>query len=293
MNLLRVGLVLLFLNVACLSFGAEIYLQNGDRITGEIIEQSDTQIRIATKAMGEIVVDAKYVKPKEEPKPQAVVEESPWDRSISFGYNQTGGNTQKSGANMVLKANRKTDDDEWSFEHRSSYTSSDKKMDSKKFYGMGRYANNFGRDNKKYVFYKVEGDQDRFANIDYRFIPSVGYGYWFYDEDDFKLLAETAVGYQYTNYRDDTKSSGEAVIIPRAYLEKVLMHDLKLTQDLVLYPSLDDMEALRFHSDTSLVYALKDGLSLKFSFIDDYNSMPSGSSKKNDYQLVTMLEYAF
>jgi len=292
-KLLRVGFIVFFLNIACLSYGEEIYLQNGDRISGEIIDQTEDQVRIRTEAMGEIVVNKEYIKADEEPEPQEVVEESPWSRSISLGYNQTGGNTQKSGAHLVMKANRKTDDDEWSMEHRSSYTSSDKKMDSKKFYGMARYANSFGRNKKKYVFYKIEGDQDRFANIDYRFIPSVGYGYWFYDEDDFKLKAEAAIGYQYTNYRDDTKSSSEAVIIPRVYLEKVLMHDLKLTQDLTIYPSLDDMEALRFHSDTSLVYALKDGLSLKFSFIDDYNSQPSGSSKKNDYQLVTMLEYAF
>jgi len=67
---------------------------------------------------------------------------------------------------------------------------------------MGRYAYSFSEEMKWYHFYKIEGSQDRFANVDSRITPSSGLGYWFSDEDDYKAMVESALGYEHTSYVD-------------------------------------------------------------------------------------------
>lgn len=83
-----------------------------------------------------------------------------------------------------LMINRKTDSDEWTGQLKAYFSTSNDEIDAKKFYGMGRYAFSYGSNLKWYNFYKFEADQDRFANIDYRLIPSTGVGYWFSDLED-------------------------------------------------------------------------------------------------------------
>ncbi len=297
----NLGRILMALCLVCAASAAgaeEITLINGDKITGEVIEDTGTEIRIMTEAMGEVDILKAYIETpeaKEEPAPEPVPakEKSAWLRKVLLGYSQSGGNTQKSQMNLNFTASKKTDHDEWSFKYDAFYSSADKKMDAKKFYGMGRYAFSFGDEMKWYDFYKIEGEQDRFANVDYRVIPSTGVGYWFSDEEDWKLMAECAVGYEYTNYRDNTKSTGEAVLIPRAFLEKKFANNLVVSQDVTLYPSLKDTGDYRLHSETSLTSPISETLSLKFSFIDDFDSNPGGDTKKNDYRLVSGLEYQF
>ncbi len=102
---------------------------------------------------------------------------------------------------------------------------------------MARYAYSFGGDLKWYNFYKLEADEDYFADIDYRLTPSTGVGYWFSDTDDLKAMAEMGLGYQYTNYRIEVKSTGEPVLVPRIFIDKRLIAKLHLSEDLTAYPS--------------------------------------------------------
>jgi len=269
----------------------EIQLSNGDKVTGEIIKETDQQVEVLTVAMGTVVIDKAFIKKPEPAKGEK--EKSPWTREVSLGYSQTGGNTEESQGNFTLAMDRKTDEDEWNVKMDSLYSSSNKKMDSRKFYGMGRYAFSFGEKSKWYNFYKIEGDQDRFANIYYRIIPAVGIGYWFSDKEEFKVMVELAVGLEHTNYRDDTRNSTEAVLIPRGYLMKKLSDTLTVSEDVTLYPSLGEVGDFRLKSETALTNAMTESMALKVSFIDEFNSSPAGSTKKNDYRLVSSIVYAF
>ncbi|RLC35405.1 MAG: hypothetical protein DRZ76_00285, partial [Candidatus Nealsonbacteria bacterium] len=166
-------------------------------------------------------------------------EEKPklWQGAISLGYNKTSGNTNTSALSAGFFADRKSDKDEVNLKATLSYSSSDKKMDTQKWYTMSRYAYSFWK-KKWYNFYKLELDHDRFANIDYRILPSMGVGYWFSDSEDFKAMTEAAAGFEHTNYRDDTKDSNEILLIPKAYLEKKVFKNSRISQELILYPSL-------------------------------------------------------
>jgi len=166
-------------------YADEVILKNQDRISGAIIEESDEKIVVETEAMGRVDIKREFVETiKTEETKIAAEEEEPklWQKDVSLGYNKSSGNTQNSQLSLNLFLNRKTEDDEFTVKGDSYHSSSNKKMDAQKWNGMVRYAYSFW-ERKWYNFYKIEGDHDRFANIDYRLIPSTGVGYWFSDKN--------------------------------------------------------------------------------------------------------------
>ena len=277
----------------------EIYLKNKDRLTGEIIEESDESISLNTEAMGVISVKKDMIEriaraEREEIPQEEVVKEVAWEGSVSAGYNVARGNTENDqlSAGFFLRRSR-MHVDEIALKGDIFYSASNKETDAQKLHGSARYAFSFGEDKKWYNFYKIEADHDRFANIDYRLIPGVGVGYWFLDLPRTKMMAEIAIGLEHTDYRDETENSNEAILIPRAFFERGLFVNSKLTQDVTLYPSLMDVGEFRLHSETTFTNPITDKLSLNFSLINDYDSDPPDDTKSHDLRLISSLAYGF
>jgi putative salt-induced outer membrane protein len=225
---------------------------------------------------------------------EQAAEEPVWQREFSLGYTKSSGNTEASQLSATLSADRKIEHvNEINLKADLFYSSSNGQMDAQRWQGMGRYAFSFGETKKWYNFYKFEADHDKFANVDYRLIPAAGVGYWLYDLPEMKVMAELAIGFEHTDYSDRSKESNEAILIPRAFFEKTFFEDTKFSQDLSLYPALDDFSDYRLHSETALTTALNEKLSLRLSLIDDYNSSPASSAEKNDLRLISSLAYSF
>lgn len=275
----------------------EVHLKNGDKISGEVIKEDEKVIEIETDAMGLISIKREFITRIVNDEEIEVVKtkqkkDKLWERNISLGYNKSSGNTQSSQLSMSLYANRKMQANEFTLKGDSFYSSSNKKMDAQRYSGMVRYAFSFW-EKKWYNFYKFEGDHNRFANINYRLIPSIGLGYWFSDERDLRFMTEIAVGLEHTAFRDSTKDSDELVLIPRAFFEKELFGKSRVKQDLSLYPSLSDAGEYRLHSETIFINPINEKLSLQFSLIDDYNSNPVKDTKNNDTRFISSLVYSF
>lgn len=234
------------------------------------------------------------VEVKAKPKREEIVKNavSVWERKISLGYSQVGGNVESSDLAFDVFLNQKKALTENSFGLGGSFSSSERRSTSRKFHGLARTANSFGADNKWYRFLKLEGDHDRFSNIDQRFVPSVGLGYWFSDKEEFKAMLEVGAGAEYTNYRDNTKSETQAVLVPRGYIEKTF-NKMKLSQEVIAYPSFKDEMEYRLHSETAVTNPISDNVFLKVSLIDDFNSKPKGDIEKNDYRMTSGLDVKF
>lgn len=276
------------------AYSEEIHLKNGDRLSGEIIEQNDASISLKTDAIGTILIKRNHIDyiGSAEKEILAQTEERRWQRKASLGYNQLSGNTQNNQFSLTFSANRKTDYDEFIIKANTFYSSSNEKMDAQKWYGMARYAFSSLR-NKWYNFYKIEADHDRFADINYRVIPIAGVGYWLFDNPDLKAMAEVGLGLEYTNFRSTAKNSSEIILAPRVFLEKKFFDSLKVSQDIIMYPYLGEIGEYRLRSETSLVNPINDKLSLKLSLIVDYNSVPSKGTKNSDTRIISGLTYAF
>jgi putative salt-induced outer membrane protein YdiY len=294
-NIVFILLIILILTTQ--SYATEIYLKNGDRISGDIITQDKKNININSPVFGDINIDSKYVdhigsKPK--PKPEKPPKTSPWKGEITAGYNTARGNTEKEQLTASVSIDKKRSKiDEINLKANIFYSSANKKMNAQKWYTMARYARNFGKEKKWYWFSRSEIDHDKFADIYYRAVPVAGLGYWFIDKATSKALLECAAGWEYTNYSNNKKALSTAIVTPRIYLETTFFEKLKLSTDFTYYPSLSDFSIYRFHWDTTANFKVFENMSLRFSFVDDYNAAPPAGAKKNDIQLISSAVYSF
>jgi putative salt-induced outer membrane protein YdiY len=217
-----------------------------------------------------------------------------WQREVSVGYNRTSGNTHTSELLAKARINRNRKHvDEITLKGEAFYSSTERKMNAQKWYGMGRYAMSFGGNKNWYWFGRGEADHDRFANIDYRLIPAAGIGYWLFDEPEIKAMAEVGLGLEHTEYRDETENADEWVLVPRAFFEKTLFGKSKITQDLYVYPLIEDINQYRVHSETVFTTPVSEHVSLHISVVDDYNASPAPNVKKNDIRVISSIGYVF
>ena len=284
-----------------ISYADEVYLKNGDKITCEIVEITEETIFIESKAIGTVSIRREFIERIEglaEEGSLELVDEAEegamWDKKVSLGYNKTSGNTDTSQFSLDLFLNRNEKHvNEFTLKGSVYYSSSNRNMDAQKWYSSGRYAFSFGSDKKWYNFYRLEADHDRFANIGYRLLPSLGGGYWFFDADDVKIMAEMAIGYEYTDYRDATDDNKEVVFIPRGFFERSLFGKSRVRQNIIFYPAFNEPADYRLHSETVFTNPLTEKLSLNLSLIEDYDSEPVSGTKKNDVRLMSSLAYSF
>ncbi|MFC1576836.1 YdiY family protein [Candidatus Omnitrophota bacterium] len=277
-----------------------LYFNNNDRISGSIVSESETDITIRSETLGTITVKKGTIKKQTDAiqdrveakknKPQEIE----WKREVSAGYTLSKGNTENStmAGSFFLSRNMKHVD-EVTLKGDVYYGESDKKMDAQRWYGMGRYAVSFGSSRRWYGFVRGEADHDRFANIDYRLIPSAGVGYWLYDLEDLKLLAELAIGLEHTDFRDETEDSNEAIYIPRIYAEKKLFDAVSISESLTFYLPFAKVSNYRLRSKTSLNTSINEMLTFRIQLIDDYNSAPPDDTSKNDMRIISSLAYSF
>ncbi|MCP4650546.1 MAG: DUF481 domain-containing protein [PVC group bacterium] len=215
-----------------------------------------------------------------------------WDSEASLGYNRATGNTQSSQLAGAIEATRKKDGGELTVKASTLYSSQNKKMDGQKHSASVRSGFNFW-DAHWYGFMKFEAEHDRFANIDYRLLPSAGAGYWFLDTENWKSLFEVGLGLEHTEYSNNAKEATDVILIPRVFVEKSIFANSTLSQEIILYPNLEQGDQYRMRAETKFTNPLSEEMSLRCSFIDEYNSDPSGDIKKNDTRMIMSLVYSF
>lgn len=290
------------------AYAVQFQLTNGDLITGNIIQENPGEYLVQTQAMGTVTLLKHFVENKIETgdvidavkaasadaEEAKLEKEKHWDGKIAGALSRTRGNTNTTELNGGMKLHYKVEKKhEFDFETNSYYSSSERKMNAQRYDALVRYAYSFGREKKAYHFFKAEADHDRFANIDSRYTPSTGLGYWVWDREDLKLLGEAAIGTTFTQYRTGEEDQSELVLIPRLYGEKALFKGSRLSQDIIAYPSLTETGEYRWKSDTQFTNPITEKLALKLNWINEYNSRPGANAKELDMRLTTGLEYSF
>jgi len=282
------------------AFADEVYLKNGDKISGEVLDESEGKVSLKTESMGTLTIDNEAIEriaKAAETQPKKTEEEKSdpaWKREIAIGYDKTTGNTNESrlAASGSINRNRKHID-EWTLKGEVYYSTNERKTNAQQWYTMGRYAYSLGKTKKWYNFYRLEADHDRFEDIGYRLLPAAGLGFWLFDTDDIKLMAEVGAGYEYTKFRIEDNNKEQWVLTPMASFEKKLFDKTRLKQNLFYYPAFEDFNDYRLRSETYVDVGINDKLSLRLSLIDDFTSEPAPDTKKNDLRLTSGLAYSF
>ncbi|MCA9400650.1 MAG: DUF481 domain-containing protein [Candidatus Omnitrophica bacterium] len=224
---------------------------------------------------------------------QAVAEEGEWKRDVSLGYNQSNGNTEKAQLNASGSVQKAFDHSEFLSKLNIYYGETDSQMDTQKWDAKARYAYDFGEEYDWFNSYQVVVDHDRFADIDYRILPSVGIGYWLHRTDDFTWSIEGSLAYEITEYRTPgLDSDSEPAFVARTFLKKSIFKNAYITEDLSIIPSLDG-GGNRIKSETEFVNPRADNLDLNVKYIVDHDSEPAAGKKKTDTQFITGIKYSF
>lgn len=284
---------LFIISTAPTSSAEEIRLKNGDHVTGTILRHTSESITLETDSMGIITIQTKYVQ-LPGPKPIIVTAKehtNEWQAKINTGFNRRRGNVNDTNLTGGLKISKNSGHDEWTIDANARYEEDDRRMNAQEYIGSMRYAFSFGPDLKWYSFAKVQGEHDKFEDIDYRYTPSAGLGYWFADAPEFKFLIEIGGGVTYTEYTSDANADPTAEIIPRIFIEKKITEDLLLHDDFIVYPALSDTGEYRFKSIAAADYAITQNLTARLSLINEYTSNPPSPTKKNDTRIISEIVY--
>jgi len=130
-----------------------------------------------------------------------------------------------------------------------------------------------------YSFVNVGWSKDKFAGIDSRYYVGPGVGYNFLTGPKHFLSAEISLNYVNEKYTDDTYKEylgGRAF----AEYEYAFTDKNKFSQSVEYLHDFYDSDNYNVNSETALISALSDYLSLKTSYLVKYNNQPVPSTLK-------------
>lgn len=229
-------------------------------------------------------------KPKEEEKPTPKLEKTPpkakniaqntgfwdsgWDGSIEGGILIRSGNSENENVNGALKVTKTTGDWEHKFAAAAANTSSNEVRSAEQYKAGLQSRNNLS--DVDYVFGEVEWIKDRFSGFEFRLSETLGYGYKFYSDDDFKLSAEGSLGLQQSQ---ETGEDTENNFIQRlsADLEYKFNDNLYFTQHL----STEHAGGVFFSlSQSAIKSKISESLAFKFGVeLEHISEVPAGTEK--------------
>jgi len=224
--------------------------------------------------------------------PGSAAAESTWTRDIALGYNKSSGNTDKSELSISGAIKREWDNKNFGSSANIYYSESNGQMDSQEWVSLTRYAFDFTNEYKWFNSYQFEVTHDRFADIDYRLLPSVGIGYWLSRDEDWTWSVEASAGLEITKYRSSKPDDESAVMLGHTFLKKKIFDNAFIAEDLTIIPTLNNT-GMRIKSETAFTNPLSDGLDLSLKYIIDHDTEPSDNKKKTDTRIITALKYSF
>ena len=206
----------------------------------------------------------------------AHAEEKKWSDQAELSFVDTGGNTDittLSAKNLLKYKFSEKLQGEWTA--GALYGKTDGEKTAESYFSDLRFDYLFT--NRLYSFVAAGWSQDEFAGIDARYYAGPGVGYKFFAGPKHVLLGELGANYVYENY---TNGTDEAYIEGRAYAsyEYAFTEKNKFSQSVEYLHDFEDCENYTVNSETAVISALSDYLSLKTSYVVKYDNEPVPST---------------
>ena len=210
-----------------------------------------------------------------------------WSGELVAGLLITSGNSEDQDFNgefeIVKTMERWKHEFEVEFENNSS---GDERSDEK--YEV-EIQSNYSLSAIDYVFGELEWEKDRYSGYEFRAQEVIGYGYKFYDSDEFKLSAEGALGLQ--QFREEgQESQNEPVQKFEADLEWAITEGLSFLQSV----STEHSDGIFFSdSESYLKTKVMEHISLQLGFEAEHRSEVPVNTDKLDTKTKFNVVYDF
>ena len=284
--------ILLLIPVSAMAQTETIELENGDKVTGTIVERTDEKIVLTHDVLGRIEIPLAEVKPEEPPDPGlfGVGFLAGWTRTVSLGISGQQSNINTTKIISALDADFKDDTRRWAFDARYNFSASD--GDTTQNNAMTALERDFlFADSSWFAFARGRFDYDQLRSWRFRLQGEGGFGYEFITRETFELRGRT--GPSIAQEWNANQFRAEWMVGP-AFLWK-LTGTQKLEASNYFYyaftPSAEYRNVSDLHWQWNLVE--KPALSLKAGLVNEYQSDVAPGSEKNDLKYYTSVGLDF
>lgn len=310
---------------------AELHFNNGDRITGEVVQRVDGKIHFLSPVLGNLVIaeteaviietpdtpaeslaglppvieqvrlrDADVPRPDPRPAPPPK-----WKGKIEFGFNNQTGRTETSSLNLRGETTYAKDRSSYRVNARYLYGESTGLVTSDRRDAGFRWRHDLsGR-----IFAQAVTSyfSDRVANVDINLEQNAGFGYKFHDKDRSKASVGAGLTLQ---YREAAGVENGATVLGELFQDYTYKINGRLTfsQDinalyspdartrtlLVAAPSLsEEAENYKIRFNSTLQGKLSERISLNLRYEYEYDNAILSRDNRTDQRVSSSLGYSF
>ncbi len=261
-----------------------IHLINGKILRGRILPAKPDRIKVqAPSGRGYALIDWKDVKAVNPPPEK-------WKVSVSFGGSRDSGNTDRFSASLGAEAKRKFNTDQFEIRFRSNYSEADDQVTARNTFGATKFSHFLTP--KWFSYLGLEFLSDTFRDLNLRTTVGPGLGYQIWDDDTKSLSLEGGYSYFYENRRDSPNNTYSTSRIAANFSYKIIPR-LVFTDQVVIFPSLENYGEYTLRNEASLNSELGKGWKLKLSNIIEQNTDPGPDVQETDVHWILALGYDF
>jgi putative salt-induced outer membrane protein YdiY len=221
-----------------------------------------------------------------------------WEGVAAAGITLTRGNSKNLLATASFNATRKWEHDTLLFGANGGYGESTTKTDHHEDSGTtDQYLKGFGQFNhlfteRLYGGFRVSGDYDKVANLNYRLTVSPLLGYYFLKATNYFLSGEVGPSYVNEKFKDEkTHSYWAARAGERG--EYTFKSGAKIWETAEIIPKVDEWDKYIVNAEAGVSAPISKTFDVRLVVQDSYNSKPAPERLKNDFKLIGAIGYHF
>jgi putative salt-induced outer membrane protein YdiY len=220
-----------------------------------------------------------------------------WKGSVNLGAYLFDGNTERRGANLGAKAERRSEHERTTATFSWDYAEDREPMIAGWSLRQRRVDGSLQEDyfltKKTYLFVTTSATGDWRADLDLRFTVGAGVGHQWADEKDFSFKTEVGLSYVREDFRSGAPTN-EYLAARLAYgLEWQISKSTRLLQDVEALPSIEDASDITLTKSTRLQVSLSESMVSEFKWELDYDNTPSPGLERVDNRFFITLGWNF
>jgi hypothetical protein len=274
------------------AFADTIELQNGDKLSGDLVERSAERVVLDHPVLGRVEIPVEQIKPPEAPNRGLFGSSflAGWTRTFALGVSGAQGNSKNNNVLASLDLDYEDEDKRWSFDSAYRFGADDGETTDHNAYAL-LHRDWLLRESRWFFFANTRFDYDRFKTWTYRANGSGGIGYQFVKGELFELKG--LFGPSLTKQWSESDFFVEALVGLDALWKISKDHSLRLTN--TIYPALNDLGEFRNLSTLAWKWKLMEdpGLSLIAGVDNEYESSVESGIKHNDVKYSTSIGIDF
>jgi len=263
----------------------DIHLKTGEILKGKLKLGDDGLLTIdESNGRGMVVVDLSSI---------AAINPPPvnqWKGSLNVAGNFQTGNSDRSALSLGVESVRKSDNDRFNMRLLYSIGEDNKIMTSRNAYGALKY--DYFASKSIYEYLGVELLNDAFKDINLRTAVGPGVGYQIWDDPVKSLGIEVGISFMSEDMNVGSDKSWFTGRVAANYTHKI-SRMIKFTDNLILYPSIEELNNFTLHNEASVATDLGSGWALKISNVFDYDESPNADTENSDSNFMLGLQYSF